>query len=390
MKELDPNLYVDREHTYVKHFVLRFYLEKLAYKIGMSWRGAALNYVDGFAGPWQSKSETLKDTSPHIAVRVLRGVRDGLVDLGKPKLGVRAMFVERDANRYQELLASFVGDPDVIVRHGEFESFVKDAVTFGSTGTQPFCFSFIDPCGWTGYGLNAITPLLRLEPGEVLINFMFDEINRFIDHPDPINAATFRDLFGSDDFRDAWAGLEGLDRQEVMVATYCNRIRVAGHFDHVVSAVIINPLKDRAHYHLVYGTRNAEGLRTFRDAERKALAEQNDMRAGAQQREREERTRQLDLFGAEVLSKPYLDELHARYLARARHSVAEMLATGNSTPFDDLAIAGMQQPMISEQDVRDLLMEAAKRKSVEIEGLVGKARKPQWRKGHRVRLLKPA
>ncbi len=63
---LDPSLYKGREQTYIKHLVLRRYLQKLAYKKG--WHGGTINYVDGFAGPWQQASEELKDTSPFIAI----------------------------------------------------------------------------------------------------------------------------------------------------------------------------------------------------------------------------------------------------------------------------------------------------------------------------------
>jgi three-Cys-motif partner protein len=94
MTDLRPELYVGSEQTYVKHFVLEYYLEKLAYKVG--WDGATLNYIDGFAGPWQSKGEALEDTSPYIALRVLRDTRAELERLGRPRLGVRTMFVEKD------------------------------------------------------------------------------------------------------------------------------------------------------------------------------------------------------------------------------------------------------------------------------------------------------
>ncbi|HVS10472.1 MAG TPA: three-Cys-motif partner protein TcmP [Planctomycetota bacterium] len=390
MSRLRPELYVGREQTYVKHFVLGVYLEKLAYKIGMRWNGATLNYVDGFAGPWQSKDEKLEDTSPHIAVRVLRGVRGEVRRLGKPRLDVRAMFVEKDADKFKRLQESFAdcADLEIVVRHGDFESNVGKAVAFGTTGARSFCFTFIDPCGWTGYGLHAVTPLLSVKPGEVLINFMTHEINRFIDNPDPAKAATFQDLYGSTTFRDAWAGMDGMERQDVMVAAYCHRVREAGRFAHVASAVVINPLKDRAHYHLVYGTRHDEGLRTFREAERRALSEQEGIRARAQQRKRKRRTGgQQELFDAEALATPYVDGLRAHYRTRARDVVARMLSARGAVPFDELVIAAMQQPMTAEQDVRDFLTEEARRGAVTFDGLAGRERSPKWNEKHSVRLL---
>ncbi len=90
----DPSLYEGREQTYVKHFVLEHYLQKLAYKLG--WSGGTLNYVDCFAGPWQHASKELKDTSPFIAIRELREARDALREKGRPSLKIRCLFIEKD------------------------------------------------------------------------------------------------------------------------------------------------------------------------------------------------------------------------------------------------------------------------------------------------------
>lgn len=383
MTDLRPELYVGREQTYVKHFVLEYYLEKLAYKVG--WSGATLNYIDGFAGPWQSQDEKLEDTSPHIALRVLRSTRDALAVRGRSKFVVRAMFVEREKKNQRALEASLasVRDVEVVVRQGEFEAHIAEAVAFGRAGSGSFCFSFIDPCGWTGYGLPAITPLLLVQPGEVLINFMTYAVNEWIDDPRPQTATTFEDLYGSTTFRDAWVGLHGLDREEAMVDAYCKRIQEHGRYTHVASAVILNPLQARAHYHLVYATRHDEGLKTFREAERAALRKQEEMRTGAQQRNRQERTGgQSELFEADALARPYIDELRARYHARAQKLVREVLISRRAVPFDELAVSAMQHPMTSEQDVRDFLMEEVKGSRVAIDGLIGKQRTPQWNEGH--------
>ena len=61
--------YVDREQTKAKHFILRGYLQELAYKVLRSWDVA---YVDGFSGPWESKTADFSDTSFMIALGVLK------------------------------------------------------------------------------------------------------------------------------------------------------------------------------------------------------------------------------------------------------------------------------------------------------------------------------
>ena len=158
-------------------------------------------------------------------------------------LTVRGLFVERDAAafaRLRELLNVFP-DIETVALHGLFERHIPAITDFAGRGPRPFAFVFIDPTGWTGYGLKAIAPLLATKPSEVLINFMTKDIKRFIDDPESSAIATFVDLFGDESYRDAWWGLHGLDREDAMVAAYCERIRNAGQFKYVCSTVILNP-----------------------------------------------------------------------------------------------------------------------------------------------------
>ncbi len=160
-------------------------------------------YVDGFSGPWQEQSSTFEDTSPYIALDQLGRARDALVSMGK-KLNIACMFVEKKKDavaKLQQLCAKFP-EVDVDVLHGRFEDQISDVVRFARKGHDPFSFVFIDPTGWTGYGLKAITPVLRLKRGEVLINFMTKDIRRFIDDPDSSAQPTFVDLYGTEDYRE--------------------------------------------------------------------------------------------------------------------------------------------------------------------------------------------
>lgn len=89
MKE--PEAYRGREQTYLKHFFLERYLERVASNIG--WANPEFVYVDGFSGPWRSEDEEFEDTSFMIAVNQLRKVRDALAERGR-RPGIRCLFVE--------------------------------------------------------------------------------------------------------------------------------------------------------------------------------------------------------------------------------------------------------------------------------------------------------
>jgi three-Cys-motif partner protein len=84
-----------------------------------------------------------------------------------------------------------VTDLEIRTLNSEFEQAIPEILKIIG---KSFSLVFIDPTGWTGFGLRQIAPILRHRPGEVLVNFMFDHINRFLDTPEP--EMSFDDLFG--------------------------------------------------------------------------------------------------------------------------------------------------------------------------------------------------
>jgi three-Cys-motif partner protein len=206
--------YEGREQAWVKHEVLRRYLQRLAFKVGGFRPGTTLNYIDCFSGPWDAEKDDHGDSSPAIAMRELANARYALAKT-KP-MSVRAMFVERDPAAYDRLTALCERAPvEATTFHGKFEDHVADAVKFAKGGPNPFAFAFIDPTGWTGFGLQKIAALLRVQPSEVLINFMWGHIGRFIDDEGSSAEASFDALLGEDAsaYRGRWQRLEGLDRE---------------------------------------------------------------------------------------------------------------------------------------------------------------------------------
>lgn len=388
---MDIDAYERREQSAAKHLILEKYLETLALKVGQFRDGLTFNYVDGFSGPWESKTDDLSDTSPVRALQSLLSVRENLAGRGRT-FTVRAFFVSRDrpgAERLAGLRARFP-QAQLEVVTGAFEDRIDDARQFVRTGRDPFAFLFIDPTGWTGFGLQVITPLLReVRATEVLLNFMTGHITRFIDSDPNHTNPSFVDLFGDASHREAWRGVTGLDREEAMVATYCERLRQAGGYRHCVSAMILNPNADRTHYNLIYGTHSDEGLVVFREVERRGLRFQKEQRAQAKQRSRVERSGQPELFGGLALqAQSHENKLLARYLPRARQMLDAMLEDRADVPWEELVIAALQIPMVSEADVKQWVKERQEQGAAAITGLAPRARVPQRGEGHRVRRVR--
>ena len=139
-----PVEYKGREQTYVKHFFLRHYLEKVAYKTLSTYDSFV--YVDGFSGPWKSAGEGFSDTSFGIALEKLRQVKAGWKER-KRDVNLKCVFVEkkRESCRELEAVAIRYPDLDILIIQGKFEESIQQILRFVERG---FCFLFVDPTNW--------------------------------------------------------------------------------------------------------------------------------------------------------------------------------------------------------------------------------------------------
>lgn len=155
-----------------------------------------------------------------------------------------------------------------------------------------FAFYFVDPKGWSGFAMENIAPVLRHQPGEVMVNFMYDFINRFINYPDAANEQSLDRFFGMT----SWRNIRNVnDRETASLECYKEQLRTVGAYPYVTSTRILKPLSDRAYFHLVYATRNPKGIIEFRRIEKQTVNEQDAVRTTAQREHREAKTGQAEL-----------------------------------------------------------------------------------------------
>lgn len=197
----DDDLYLGREQTLVKHSILQNYLEQFAIVVGSHWD--TITYVDCFSGPWNVQSDDFRDSSFAIALDQLRKAREVHRSHGC-LLRLRCLFLEKTRSAYLKLktYTDSIKDVEILPKNKKLEDAIPDIVEFISEGgKKSFPFVFVDPTGWTGFAMETIAPLLRIRPGEVLVNFMTEHIRRFIDSPQPQTRDSFNRLFGSDLFQ---------------------------------------------------------------------------------------------------------------------------------------------------------------------------------------------
>ena len=382
----EPKDYVGREQTLVKHTILKNYLERFAHIVGSRWN--SITYIDCFSGPWQAQSEELEDTSFSIALDMLRRARETHLKRNHD-LQLRAYFLEKDPTAYARLgaFADKVDDVEIATRNGELAGAIDDIVGFVNKARPPsFPFVFIDPTGWTGFGMETIAPLLRLRPGEVLINLMIEHIRRFIESPHEQTAESFADLFGSSEFRHALRGLHGQDREDAVVREYRKNVRRTGGFPYVCPAVVLNPQTSRTHYWLIYATRSPTGVDVFKQSEKGAMSMMEEIRAEAQQRQRLKTTKQRELLTAEQTHDPTCFRfLRDRYLGKAREAVVGLLQSGPSIQYDALWKSIVPFPLVWESDLKVWLQEWCTDGRLQYEGFKPRQRVPKRGKGILVR-----
>lgn len=374
----NDELYAGREQTLVKHFILQKYLERFAYIVGSHWE--VLTYVDCFSGPWNARSEKFEDSSFAIALKELRNARDALAKQRGRTIQLRCFFLEKSRVAYAKLreFADSVTDAKIETRNATLEESIPNIVDFVLRGgSKAFPFIFIDPTGWTGFEMATIAPLLRLNPGEALINFMTGHIRRFLESPDEETQDSFKRLFGSGAFQARVQGLAQLEREDAAVEEYTRNAKSVGGFNFACNAIVLHPEVDRTHFNLIYLTRNPKGVEVFKDAEKKAMEVQESARAEAQQRKRVASKGQTELFGSKELhDSTHYESLRDRYLTKAQDLVLQALQSKRRLLYDDAWTMALSQPMTWESDVKEWIAEWKDEGCVEVAGMQPRQKVP--------------
>lgn len=248
-------------HTRAKHEILRRYLQ--AWMIILSQgRFPEILYIDGFAGPGEYKGGEIG--SPIIALDTALAYRPPL------QAKVNFLFVEKDATRAAHLqaqisLRTIPANFDVIVEGGVTfeEAFNKRYQQYVRNGRLMPTFAFIDPFGWTGAPFALVKKILANPSCEVFVNFMYEEINRFIGHPDQVS--NFNSFFGTEEWKSCVDLKEPRTRNRCLHDLYLRQLHGDGGAAFVRSFEMSNS-RDVTDYYLFYATNSMLGLKKMKEA----------------------------------------------------------------------------------------------------------------------------
>ncbi|MDP1917602.1 MAG: three-Cys-motif partner protein TcmP [Myxococcales bacterium] len=272
-------------HTRAKHAILRRYLQ--AWQVILPKGGfQEIAYFDGFAGPGSYSGG--EDGSPIIALRIALG-------LPATPTRIRFVFVEKDARRVEALntavasLGTLPAHIDVQIVPSDFETAFADFVRPYEARRAPLppTFAFIDPFGYS-VPFSIVQKVLSYPSCEVLLNFMYEEINRFINPPKekqqsgnlfeeeqpgpqtpasgrPALEARLDSFFGSVDWRVAIKSDVAAERNRLLHDLYSRQLKVRAAAKYVRSFQMKND-RDVTDYFLFFATKNRLGLQKMKEA----------------------------------------------------------------------------------------------------------------------------
>lgn len=253
--------------TQAKHEILNRYLQAWTAILSLG-KASPIAYVDGFAGPGVYEKGEIG--SPIIALNA--ALEQQRLHPRMASTPLIFLFIEQKndrAARLQESIDVRELPPNFhvkVVGGVSFEQgFRENLLDFYRNRNKPLppTFAFIDPFGWTRVPFTLVKEILRHESCEVLFNFMYEEINRFIENPE--QAKNFDELFGTDTWRSVSGIVDKNARRAFFHDLYARQLRAEAGARYVRAFEMRNR-NDQTDYFLFFATNSRKGIQKMKEA----------------------------------------------------------------------------------------------------------------------------
>ncbi len=257
MGKITTTIWDIEPHTEAKHAILRKYLDAWI-PILSSW-AKNVNIIDGFSGPGEYNGK--EDGSPIIAIKA---VAEQKIPISST---IFFLFIEKDKDRYNFLqnklktiqIPKNVGYACIC---GEFSKVIENELNKLNEKNKSIdpTFVFIDPFGFKDTPFEIINKIMKNDFCEILITFMYEEINRFID--DTRLEQTYIKLFGNEKWKDA-RGKSPEERFKIIHDSYLGQLSTIANFVHSFK---MKNKSNKDDYLLFFATKSLLGLERMKEA----------------------------------------------------------------------------------------------------------------------------
>lgn len=323
------------EQTKIKHQVLKEYFDRWVKIVGQR---NPLNFFDCFAGSgaYLDKDESIHYGSPILAADIIARNQEQLGRTGQ------ILVIDNDAENIENLKKIWAAKKipvKMAAVTNEFDTTINSLLDQTKGNLRP-TFFFIDPFGFT-IKMSTLHRILKIQKSEILLNFMFNNINRFL--IDDLEE-TLNNLFGGDEWK-CCRDLEGAERENKLVHLFRQKLKSFSKF--VMPYRISFPDRVQTYYYLFHCTNHLKGCVVMKAS----FAKVNN--------------------GKVEYAGPYSGQLSIAEAPEAKKTEIEKLAVatfaGQIVTFDDLVAKFIDTTPFLESDIRKGLLAMEKEGKVSIE-----------------------
>jgi len=303
-KNSDLEKWEYREHTRVKHILLKKYLAAWIPILGR-WN-PKICYFDGFAGRGEYTDGTLG--SPLITLKVADNLSQYF---GK----LTCFFIEKDIENFNNLEKVLEREQpkirniqkiEIIKENDEFADIINEIFDYLEKENSILVpsFFFVDPFGFSGIPFNCIKKILENPKTEVFFTFMVRDIARFIQLPELKN--TFDQLFETD----KWRNILNLSSQKpelALINLYREQLHKVANVKYSWPFRVCTSEKVQTLYYLLHATNNFKGHSIMKNIMFNQSAEGNFAYLGPQDIPTKTQMRLFDIHSIGDLKKYLLE-----------------------------------------------------------------------------------
>ncbi|WP_165423485.1 three-Cys-motif partner protein TcmP [Ktedonosporobacter rubrisoli] len=256
-------------HTVAKHEILGRYLQ--AWLPIMTKSNERVILIDGFAGPGEYEGGEIG--SPLIMLDAF--LNHSYAQIRQKE--VLFLFIEENPKRCAHLhrliedrkrMQLFPPRAAYQVYQGTFKDVVNDILTSLKDRrlTLAPTFAFIDPFGYSYTPFSIIQELLSYPQCEVLITFMYEEINRFLKAGYSTKEQQYTELFGTSAWKDiVTETMSSAQRKQLIHDLYRNQLLNLAQAHYVRSFGMRNK-RNATDYFLFFATKHLRGMQRMKEA----------------------------------------------------------------------------------------------------------------------------
>ena len=210
---------------------------------------------------------TIKPGSPLISIQTILGLQKS-----KKITQANVIIIDEYSDNLENIkkILKFKGLPflpsdRINFECGDFDKKINDGLDSFEKNQNKLAptFFLLDPFGISGIKLCTIKRIMNMEKTEILLNFMYNSLQRWVNHPNEKIQNIYDEYFGGDEWRKC-KGRYLHEREQKLISIFRNQCK---KFSKYVYPFRLNfPNKNQTYYYLFHLTNHWRGCSLMKDS----------------------------------------------------------------------------------------------------------------------------